>query len=112
MTNQVKGIGKQLCEILHVSRYITWQTLAVRDYGLDTDFGCDLGDITFGLGHDRHILVLWATILSRSNMALAVRSYGPDTDFGYVCTVTLILEVHPWVMDNNYVKYYPDWTRR
>ena len=53
-------------------------------------------------------------ILSRSNMA--VKSYGPDIDFVYKCTVTLALEVwpwvkvmtHPWVMDNNCVKYYPD----
>ena len=37
---------------------------------------------------------------------------GPDTDFQYVCTVTLTLEIwpwlkvmtHPWVMDNNYVQ--------
>ena len=50
----------------------------------------------------------------RSNMA--VRSYGPDMDFQYMCTVTLTLEIwpwvkvmtHPWVMDNNRVKYYPD----
>ena len=59
-----------------------------------------------------HILGPWTTIvwiLSTSNMA--VRSYGPDTEFGYVCTVTLTLEVwpwvkvmtHPWVMDNNCV---------
>ena len=41
-------------------------------------------------------------------------------DFQYVCTVTLTLEIwpwlkvmtHPWVMDNNYVKYYPDPTRQ
>ena len=41
---------------------------------------------------------------------------GPDTDFGCVCTVTLTLEIwsqvkvmtHPWVMDKNGVKYYPD----
>ena len=49
---------------------------------------------------------------------MAVRSYGPDTDFGNVCTVTLILKIHvwpwvkvmthPWVMDNIWVKYYPD----
>ena len=51
-------------------------------------------------------------ILSRSNMA--VKSYGPDIDFVYTCTVTLALEIwpwvkvriHPWVMDNNCVKYY------
>ena len=51
----------------------------------------------------------------------AVRSYGPDTDFGYVFTVTLTFEIwpwvkfmtHPWVMDNDCVKYYPDptWQR-
>ena len=45
-----------------------------------------------------------------------MRSYGPDTDFGYVCTVTLTLEIWPWVKvvthpsvtDNKCVKYYPD----
>ena len=53
----------------------------------------DLGDITFGQGHDTpsgHGQQL-CEILSRSNFA--VRSYGPDTDFGYVCTVTLTLEI-------------------
>ena len=53
-------------------------------------------------------------ILSRSNMT--VKSYGPDIDFVYKCTVTLALEIwpwvkvmtHPWVMDNNCVKFYPD----
>ena len=59
-------------------------------------------------------------ILSRSNMA--VRIYGQDMDFGYVCTVTLTLEVWPWVkvmthpsvMDNNGEKYYldPTWQWR
>ena len=76
----------------------------------------DLGDMTLGqvhdttLGHGQQL----CEILSRSN--LAVRSYGPDTDFQYMCTVTLTLEIwpwvkvmtHPWVMDNNCVKYYPD----
>ena len=64
------------------------------------------------LGHGQQL----CEILSRSN--LAVRSYGPDTDFEYVCTVTLTMEVlpwvkvktHPWVMDNNCVKYFPDRT--
>ena len=76
----------------------------------------DLGDITLGQGHNTplgHGQQL-CNILSRSN--LAVRSYGSDTDFQYVCTVTLTLEIwpwvkvmtHPWVMDNNCVKYYPD----
>ena len=49
-----------------------------------------------------------------------MRIHGPDTDFQYVCPVTLTLEIwpwlkvmtHPWVMDNNYVKYYPDPTRQ
>ena len=76
----------------------------------------DLGDMTLGQSHDTslsHGKQLFE-ILSRSNMV--VMSYGPDTAFGYVCTVTLTLEVwswvkvmtHPWVMDNNCVKYYPD----
>ena len=51
---------------------------------------------------------------------MAVRSYGPGTDFGYVCTVTLALEILPWVKvmthplvrDNNCVQYYPDPTRQ
>ena len=79
----------------------------------------DLGDITLGQGHDTplgHGQQL-CEILSRSN--LAMRSYGPYKDFGYVCTVTLTLEIwpwvkvmtHPWVMDNNCVKLYPDRTR-
>ena len=62
------------------------------------------------LGHGQQL----CEILSRSSMA--VRSYGPDMDFGYVCTVTLTLEVWPWVkvmthplvMDNNCEKYYLD----
>ena len=65
------------------------------------------------LGHGQQL----CEILSRSNMAM--RSYGPDTEFVYVCTVTLTLDIwlwvkvmtYPWVMDNNCVKYYPDWTR-
>ena len=76
----------------------------------------DLGDMILGQGHNTslgHGQQLCET-LSRSN--LAVRRYGPDTDFQYVCTVTLTLEIwpwvkvmtHPWVMDNNCVKNYPD----
>ena len=79
----------------------------------------DLGDMTLGQSHDTplgHGQQL-CEILSRSNMA--VRSYGLDTDFGYVCTVTLTLELwpwvkvktHPWAVDNNCVKYYPDQAR-
>ena len=53
--------------------------------------------MTFGqvndtpLGHGQQL----CEISSRSN--LTVRSYGPDTYFGYVCTVTLTLEIWPWV---------------
>ena len=78
----------------------------------------DLGDMTLGQGHhiplgNRQEL---CEALSRSNMA--VRSYDPDTDLGNVCIVTLTLEIcpwvkimtHPWVMDNNCVKYYLDST--
>ena len=79
---------------------------------------CDheLGVMTLGQGHDTSFgHRQWVCeILSRSN--LTVRWYGPDTDFRYMCTVTLTLEIwqwikvmtHPWVMDNNCVKYYPD----
>ena len=76
----------------------------------------DLGDMTLGQSHDTplgHVQQL-CEILSRSN--LTVRIYGPGTDFQYVCTVTLTLEIWPWVkvmthplvMDNNCVKNYPD----
>ena len=78
----------------------------------------DLGDMTMGQGHDKTFGYgqQLFEILSRSN--LGVRSYGLDTGFGYVCTVTLTLEIwpwvkvmtHPWVMDNNCAKYYPDQT--
>ena len=65
-------------------------------------------DTTLGYGQQL------CEILSRSNMV--VRSYGPDTDFGYVCTVTLIWEIWPWVKIMSHplvkvnicVKYYPD----
>ena len=49
---------------------------------------------------------------------LAVKNCCPDTNFRYACTMTLTLEIqpwvkvmtHPWVMDNNCVKYpYPTW---
>ena len=77
---------------------------------------CDLalGDMTLGQGHDTplgHGQQL-CEILSRSH--LAVRSYGPDRDFEYMCTVTLEIwpcvkvMTHPWVVENNCVKYYPD----
>ena len=41
-------------------------------------------------------------ILSRSNMT--VKIYGPDTDFGYMCTVTLTLEIWPWI--KNLIQYW------
>ena len=76
----------------------------------------DLRDMTLGQGHDTPLGngKQLCEILSGYN--LAVRSYGPDTDFRYMCTVTLTSEIwpcvkvmtHPWVMDNNCVKYYPD----
>ena len=72
----------------------------------------------FGSKHDQPLThgQQLCEILSRSNMA--AKSYGPDIDFVYKCTVTLALEIwpwvkvmtHPWVMDNNCVKYYPDQT--
>ena len=61
--------------------------------------------------------VSWTTIKSSPSPSnLTVNSYGPYTDFRYVRTVTLSVEIwsrvkvmtHPWVMDNNCEKYYPD----
>ena len=88
------------------------------EHGFPVYVHCDLDlrDMTMGQGHDTplgHGQQL-CEILSRSN--LAVRSYGLETDFQYVCTAILTLEIwpwvkvmtHPWIMDNNYVKYYPD----
>ena len=74
----------------------------------------DLDGMTFSQGHDTPLShgQQLCEILSRSN--LAVRSHGSDTDFWYVCTLTLTVwpsvkvMTHPWVMDNNCVKYYPD----
>ena len=80
---------------------------------------CDLDLADMTLAQDQNTLLSHGQqlreILSRSKFA--VRSYGRDTDFQYMWTVTLTLEIwpwikvmtHPWVMDNNHVKYYPDW---
>ena len=112
------GHGQQLCEILSRSN------LAMRSYGPDTDFQyvCTVtltleswpweGHDT-PLGHGQQLCEILHVF--RSNFA--VRNYGPDKDFQYVCTLTLEIwpwvkvMTHPWVMDNNYVKLYPDWTR-
>ena len=78
-------------------------------------FDLDLGHMTLCQGHDTplgHRQQL-CEILSRSNFI--VRSYGLDTDFRYMYTVTLTLEIwpwvkfmtHPWVMYSNCVKHYP-----
>ena len=79
----------------------------------------DIGVITLGQGHDIPLGhgQQFYEILSRSNMD--VRSYGPDTDCWYVWTVTLTLDVWPWVnvmtdpcvQDNNCVEYYTNRTR-
>ena len=113
--------GQELCIILSRSN------MAVRSYGLDRFWVClhcnlDLGDMTLNQGHDTPLddgqQLCEILQVSRSNME--VRSYDPDTHFGYVCTVTLTLEkwtwfkvmTHPYIMDNNCVKYYPDRTRK
>ena len=91
-----------------------------RATGNEHIFLFGLIDMTLGQqsGHDTSLShgQQLCEISSRYNMA--VGSYGPDTDFHYMCTVTLTLEIwpwvkvmtHPWVMDNNCVKYYPDRT--
>ena len=95
-----------------------WQWLLMARTGFTACVHCDLdlGDMTLGQGHDTPLGngKQLCEILSRSN--LAVRSYGPGTDFRYMCTVTLTSDIwpwikvmtHPWVMNNNCVKYYPD----
>ena len=86
-----------------------------RRFWVCEHYKLDLWDITLGQGHDTplgHGQQL-CEMLSRSN--LVVRSYDPDTDFGYVYTMTLTLEIrpyvklmtHPWVMDSNCVNNYP-----
>ena len=80
-------------------------------FGVCVHCDLDLGDMTVSQGHStpldqEHQL---CEILCRS--IVIVRSYGPDTNFGYACSVTLTLGMRPWVMVNNYVKYYPCWTR-
>ena len=97
---------------------VTYPTVVMAQTRFLVCVHCDheIGYMTLAQGHDTSFVYRQQSceILSRSN--LAVRSYGPDTDFQYVCTVTLTLEIwpwvnvmtHPWVMDNNYVKYYPD----
>ena len=111
------GHGQCVSEILSRSNSV------VRSHGPDTHFGY-MCTVTLTLEIWPSVKIMTDTLLchghqlyemlSRSNMA--VRSYGPDTEFGYVCTVNLTLEIwpwvkvmtHPWVMDNPFVKFYPD----
>ena len=88
-----KTIVWNIIKIQHGSEDI-WPGHRFPVYG-----NCDLdpGDMTLGQGHDTclgHGQQL-CEILSRSN--LTVRIYGPDTDFQYMATVTLTLEIWPWV---------------
>ena len=65
--------------------------------------------MTIHFGKGKHL----CEILSRCN--LAEGTFDPDTDFGFVCTVTLTLEMQPWVnvmtqfwvMDNNDLVNHP-----
>ena len=96
----------------------TWSEELWPGHGIWVCVHCDLDirDTTMGQGHDTFLGhgQKVCEILSRSN--LSVRRYGPDKYFRYMHTVTLTLEIwpwvkvmtHPWVMDNNNVKYYPD----
>ena len=69
----------------------------------------DLGDKTLSQGHDT---IVWYIIKIQHGS----QDLYPEHGFGYVWTVTLTLEIwpwvkvmtYPWVMDNNCVKYYPD----
>ena len=105
--------------------WIIFHTIVVHDPKICHDLdpmsylqGQGHSEITLGqchdtpLGHGQQL----CEILSRSN--LAVRSYGQDTDYMYMCTVTLTLQIWPWVKvmthplvkENNCVNYFPDWT--
>ena len=102
---------------------ISRSNTAVRTWSRHQFWLCvqfDLGYRTFVQGHYTPLgyKQQLRKILSIYNMA--VRSYGRDTDFEYVCSVLdlklgdmILFKVmtHPWVMDNNCVKYYPDQTR-
>ena len=85
----------------------------ILKYDLDPIYDLGQGHDTF-FGHGQQL----CKVLSRCNVA--VRRNGSDTDFGYMCSVTLTLEIwpwvkvmtHPWVKDNTSVKYYPDQIRR
>ena len=99
------GHGQQLCEILSRSK------MAVKSYDLDTHillwvhFDLDLGGMTLGQGHDTpvgHDQQL-CEIVSRSNMAALTRNLAMCALWPWVKVMT-----HPWVMDNNCVKYYPE----
>ena len=78
----------------------------------------DLGDMNLIRGHATHLSHGQQLCEKLSRSDLAVRTYEIDTDFWYMCTVTLTLEVWPWVnamtlpwvMDNKCVKYNPDIT--
>ena len=101
--------GQQLCKVLSQSK------LPVEVYGPETNF-CYVWTVTLTLGiwPGVKVMIPLCLISSRSNML--VRSYGSDKDLDYVFTVTLTFEIspwanvmtHPWVFDNNCVKYYPD----
>ena len=88
-----------------------------QGFSINVHCDIDLGYMTMTQGNDTPLGYgqQVCEILSRSN--LAARSYSPDTDLG-MCTVTLNLEIcpsvkvmtHPWVMDDNCVKYYQEQT--
>ena len=122
-------LGWRLWDTLGSWTTIVWNIIQIQlgseelwpGHGFQVCVHCDLDleNMTLGQSHDTPLVhgQQLCEILSRSN--LAARSYGPDTDFQYVCTVTLTLEIWPWVkaithlwvMDNNCVKLYPDRTR-
>ena len=86
------------------------------DFFLCVQYDSDLGDMTLSQGHDRSLGHGQQMSEVSFKSKLPVKSYDANTEFRYVCTVTLNLELwpwvkvmtHPWVMDNNCVKYYPN----
>ena len=108
---QVKAMVK-LCKVTSRSN----MAVRINESSKDISFVCT---VTLALviwpGHV--MFCPWTTILwNIIKIQLGSKELWPDTNFWYVCIVTLTLETlpcvnvmtHPWVMDNNCVKCYPN----
>ena len=86
----------------------------MKGNGLEIIFPCVECDLDLGYKtlSQIHNTIVWYIL----KIQYGSEELWPGHGFGYVCTVTLTLEIwpwvkvmtHPWVMDNNCVKYYQD----